>query len=211
MKKILLSLLAILALSTSSMAQYNQSGFYLGVKAGVNLSNVIGEYGFNDVRNNTSKAGFVGGVFAEYDIFKWLGVGVDVLYSRQGSLTKIGEREGLNSATIELRELHQYINLPVMVRFTPVADFEIYAGIQPSYMVSAIDYFKINDAQESTDVTDQTYNFEFSVPVGLSYTFADRLKIDLRYNVGVTDIYRDVDWVARNSTFSITLGYKFEL
>lgn len=212
MKKLLLSLVALLALSSSAMAQYNQSRVYLGVKAGVNLSSVIGEYEISTTsRHNNGKVGFVGGVFVEYDILKWFGLGLDVLYSRQGSLTKIQQASGSTNNSIDIRELHQYINLPIMARFTPVADLEIYTGIQPSYMISATNYWKINDNEESLDVTDQAYNFEFSVPIGISYTFADKFKVDIRYNVGVTDIYKDADWLARNSTFAITLGYKFEL
>jgi hypothetical protein len=51
--------------------------------------------------------------------------------------------------------------------------------------------------------------FNLSIPVGLSYEYQSFV-LDARYNIGVTKLVKDADQ-GRNSTFSITIGYKFAL
>ena len=69
------------------------------------------------------------------------------------------------------------------------------------YSITLLDY-KI-----STD--DGLKKFDFSIPVGLSYEFANFV-FDARYNFGVTDVF---DWsdAPKNSVFQFTFGYKFVL
>ena len=52
-------------------------------------------------------------------------------------------------------------------------------------------------------------SFNFSIPIGLSYEYQSFV-LDARYNIGVTKLMKNADQ-GRNSTFSITVGYKFAL
>ena len=56
---------------------------------------------------------------------------------------------------------------------------------------------------------DGVNSFNFSIPVGLSYEISSFV-IDARYNIGITKIFKDADQ-GRNSTISLTVGYKFAL
>lgn len=73
MKKILLTLMAACAVFSFASAQ--ETGFGFGVKAGVNISNQT----LDDAAKY--KAGFTGGIFADYRTCNWFAVSVDVLYS----------------------------------------------------------------------------------------------------------------------------------
>ena len=101
-----------------------------------------------------------------------------------------------------------YINIPILAQFYAAKGFAIKAGIQPAFNVR----HKASYDGESADLKDagiETKSFNFSIPVGLSYEYQSFV-LDARYNIGVTKLFKDADQ-GRNSTFSITLGYKFAL
>ena len=97
-----------------------------------------------------------------------------------------------------------YINIPILAQYYPVKGLAIKAGIQPAFNVrhkASKDGDKVN--------IDGVKSFNFSIPVGLSYEYQSFV-LDARYNIGVTKLFKDADQ-GRNSTFSITIGYKFAL
>ena len=93
-----------------------------------------------------------------------------------------------------------YINIPILAQFYPAKGFAIKAGVQPAFNVR----HKATGDIEGT--IDDVNTFNFSIPVGLSYEY-EGFVLDARYNIGITKLYKDADQ-GRNSTFSISLGYK---
>jgi hypothetical protein len=63
---------------------------------------------------------------------------------------------------------------------------------------------------DTYDLADDVESFDFSIPVGLSYEYANFV-LDARYNWGLTKIVDLGDDSPKNSVFQITLGYKFDL
>lgn len=57
---------------------------------------------------------------------------------------------------------------------------------------------------------DACESFDFSIPVGASYEW-NSFVLDLRYNIGVTKIYKEDEGSSKNGVLAITLGYKFAL
>ena len=49
--------------------------------------------------------------------------------------------------------------------------------------------------------------FDFTGVVGLGYDFPMRIKVDARYNFGLTDIFTNKS--GKNSVVSLSLGYSF--
>lgn len=96
-----------------------------------------------------------------------------------------------------------YINIPILAQIYPAKGFAVKAGIQPAFNVR----HKYSGDYSAT--IDGIKSFNFSIPVGLSYEY-ECFVLDARYNIGVTKIFKNSD-EGRNSTFSITLGYKFPL
>ena len=189
MKKILL--LAAIALSSLSVKAQTEPGtFTLMPKVGLNMANVT------DLENTKMKAGAVAGVEAEYRASNLMGITAGVLYSMQGVKADKGD----------YKEKLDYINIPILANFHVWKGLSINAGIQPGFLVSA----KADYGDEDEDMKDACESFDFSIPVGASYEW-NSFVLDLRYNIGVTKIYKEDEGSSKNGVLAITLGYKFAL
>lgn len=189
MKKILL--LAAIALSSLSVKAQTEPGtFTLMPKVGLNMANVT------DLENTKMKAGAVAGVEAEYRASNLMGITAGVLYSMQGVKADKGD----------FKEKLDYINIPILANFHVWKGLSINAGIQPGFLVSA----KADYGDKDKDMKDACESFDFSIPVGASYEW-NSFVLDLRYNIGVTKIYKEDEGSSKNGVLAITLGYKFAL
>lgn len=210
MKKLTIMLTCLLATAMATSAQnhktnhkYYRSGLYVGAKVGANLSTMVGQYALQTSRDNASKVGINAGIYGGYDILPWLGVGLEAIYARQGAMTQI--------ENVKFRELHQYINVPLLVRFMPINNLELFTGAQLGILLDATFNYEIDAIAQTENITNLCNTSEVSIPIGIAYTFIDRLKLDLRYTIGLTDIYKSVESKAVNSIFSVTLGYTIPL
>jgi hypothetical protein len=197
MKKIMM--IAALMVATLSASAQNEVGqVTLQPKVGINIANMTGDTWVD----KKAKVGLVAGVEAEYGITEKFGLDFGVLYSMEGCKLKT---TGMNkSLSVNL----DYINIPILAQFYAAKGFAIKAGIQPAFNVR----HKASYDGESANLKDagiETKSFNFSIPVGLSYEYQSFV-LDARYNIGVTKLVKDADQ-GRNSTFSITIGYKFAL
>ena len=61
---------------------------------------------------------------------------------------------------------------------------------------------------DDTPVTDGCNTVTFAVPVGLSYTFSCGLLFDVRYQIGLSNVFKEQDKY-RNGLFSIMAGWRF--
>ena len=109
------------ACAVFSFASAQETGFGFGVKAGVNISNQT----LDDAAKY--KAGFTGGIFADYRTCNWFAVSVDVLYSRQGSK--------IENSDIKLRT--DYLNIPVLANFYLTRGMALKTGVQPGFLLAA--------------------------------------------------------------------------
>lgn len=190
MKKLIYSLVALMALSTT-MVKAQETGFGWGVKAGVNIANVSNSEG-------KSKMGFVGGLFADYRTCNWFGVSADILYSGQG----------VKSKDIDAKIASAYLNVPILANFYVVKGLAFKTGIQPGFLLSAND--KIDGNKES--VKESMKSFDVAVPVGVSYTFDFGLVVDARYNIGISRVNKTTATGVSNSfnnVFAVTVGWRF--
>ena len=104
-----------------------------------------------------------------------------------------------------------YINIPILAQYYIVKGLAVKAGVQVGFNTKA----KFSDGNTSVDVKDfykalgvdtDKKTVDFSVPVGLSYEFAN-VVLDARYNIGMTKVLEGAE--NKNSVIQITLGYKF--
>ena len=199
MKKIIM--MAVMAVAAISANAQNEVGqFTLMPKAGINISKVTG----GDLK---SKVGFVGGVEAEYGIAESFGLSFGALYSMEGAKgdVVVASGEGASAYLLPDAKINLgYINIPILANYYPVKGLAFKAGIQPAFKVNA----KVSKDGDSAKLTD-VKSFNLSIPVGVSYEYA-KVVLDFRYNIGLTKIVKDSE-KGRNSTFAITLGYKFAL
>ena len=192
-------MIAALMVATLSASAQNEVGqFTLQPKAGINISTRTGD------GDQKAKVGLVAGVEAEYGIAENFGLAFGALYSMEGykynqELWGNGVLLGTNKVNINL----DYINIPILAQYYPVKGLAVKAGIQPAFNV------RHKYGGDANGTVEGVKSFNFSIPVGLSYEYQSFV-LDARYNIGVTKLYKDADQ-GRNSTFSITIGYKFAL
>ena len=203
MKKIfMMAVMAVAALTANAQNEVGQ--FTLMPKAGINISKITGS-------EAKSKVGFVGGVEAEYGIAESFGLSFGALYSMEGAKGDLVVATGNGASAYLVPDAKVnlgYINIPILAQYYPVKGLAFKAGIQPAFKVSA----KASKDGESAKMKDLGYDvnaFNLSIPVGISYEYA-KVVLDFRYNIGLTKIVKDSE-KGRNSTFAITLGYKFAL
>ena len=200
MKKMMM-IAAMMIAAVSANAQNEVGQITLMPKAGINISTITGD------GDQKAKVGLVAGVEAEYGITENFGIDFGVLYSMEGCKMDLAVAAGEGASAYLAKGVNinlDYINIPILAQYYPVKGLAIKAGIQPAFNVrhkASKDGDKVN--------IDGVKSFNFSIPVGLSYEYQSFV-LDARYNIGVTKLFKDADQ-GRNSTFSITIGYKFAL
>ena len=182
---------AMMVAAISANAQNEVGQLTLMPKAGINISSITG-----DGEGKKAKVGLVAGVEAEYGVTEKFGIDFGVLYSM----------EGCKNGDVKFNM--DYINIPILAQYYVVKGLAIKAGIQPAFNVRG-KWSADGESGKMKDIGYEPKAFNFSIPVGLSYEYQNFV-LDARYNIGVTKIYKDADQ-GRNSTFAITLGYKFAL
>ena len=193
---------AMMVAAISANAQNEVGQLTLMPKAGINISTITG-----DGINKKSKVGLVAGIEAEYGISEKFGLQFGLLYSMEGckSDAVIAAGEGASAFRAEgVKWNLDYINIPIMAQYYVVKGLAVKAGIQPAFNVR-----HKGSVDGNTANIEGVKSFNFSIPVGLSYEYQNFV-LDARYNIGVTKLVKDADQ-GRNSTFAITLGYKFAL
>ena len=197
---------AMMVAAISANAQNEVGQLTLMPKAGINISTITG-----DGINKKSKVGLVAGIEAEYGISEKFGLQFGLLYSMEGckSDAVIAAGEGASAFRAEgVKWNLDYINIPIMAQYYVVKGLAVKAGIQPAFNVRG-KWSVDGNSGKMKDIGFEPKAFNFSIPVGLSYEYQNFV-LDARYNIGVTKLIKDEDQ-GRNSTFAITLGYKFAL
>ena len=195
MKKILM--IAALMVATLSASAQNEVGqFTLKPMVGMNLSNVTNF-------NGKIKVGLAAGVEAEYGITETFGVSGGVLYSMEGCKNKDNS---------DFKTNLDYINVPILANAYLFKGFAVKVGVQPGFLVRAKEKFTNGGNSVDNDIKDACNKVQLSIPIGLSYEYADFV-FDARYNWGLTNTFKndESDKKSHNSVFMFTLGYKFAL
>ncbi|MEQ8702461.1 MAG: porin family protein [Phaeodactylibacter sp.] len=149
-KLILLGIVCFLFMGTLSAQSIDRrESFELGIKAGLNVSNVWDSKG--EAFTADPKAGFAGGVFFGIPIGKYLGVQPEVLISQKGfkgSGTLLGSPYSTKRTTT-------YLDIPLQVQLKPVPFITILAGPQFSYLLKQKDSYSFggNSTEQEQEFT----------------------------------------------------------
>ncbi len=202
MKKlfILSTLLTILCLT----AQAQDARF--GVKGGFNLNS----YALQNLESSGIRLGIQLGVLAEIglensDLFY---VQPEVLFTTKGAKYNVN--------TIEVKENHSYIDVPVLLKFKPLDIVHLFAGPQISFLASGNYKYQVDGGEVKIDDRETFKNLDFGLAAGLGITVYNIL-VDLRYNLGLGNVIdnRIVNDVlvdnakARNRGFQLSACYFF--
>ncbi len=178
MKKFIL-LVAVIGLITFTT---NAQGLDLGIKAGVNFSNIT------DASELSNRTGFVVGAFVGGKLNDKLGIQGDLLYSQQGA-----------EADPEKIDLN-YVNIPVVVKYFLTEGLNIQAGPQFGFIVDDNIKQVFNNIAEAE-------SFDLTGVVGIGYDLPMGVRIDGRYNFGLTDVIKEGN--GKNTVVTLSVGYSF--
>lgn len=201
MKKTLLALIAISMSLTVSAQRLSPGSLTLTPRLGLNASGYEGD----DNEDLSYKVGFTCGAELEYYIKNWLGISGGLVYSMQGCSVDDTDYN-INS---------DYINIPCLVNFHVGDHFTLKTGLQPGINLNT----KVSGDGVSVDMSKSgldNKSFDLAIPVGVCYNI-NNFVIDARYQLGVIKAFNNNtsefggDPETYNSTFSLTIGYCFQL
>lgn len=175
MKKVYVSVaLVTMLIGGTASAQHSAQKIAFGVKGGVNLTNINNE---NGVKYD-EKVGFNAGLIGHIHLAPQLALQPEVYYSAQGAkfTAATGAETKLNL---------NYINVPVLVQYMFDNGFRLQAGPQVGFLVSA----KSSTNNTKSDIKSSFKGVDFGLGAGIGYVHPPSgFGIDLRYNLGLSDI-----------------------
>ncbi len=190
MKRILLSAIAVVMISTCSMAQ----GFHLGAKVGANLGKIDGQSfqsGFN--------LGYEAGAFAEIDFSKSLGIQPELLFNQTNTKVASDGAAVFNVSTGDNIHLN-YLSIPVLLRINASKLVTFHVGPQYSILVN-------NHETTLQNAGNAFKNGDFAMVGGLQLNLS-ALRIYGRYTIGLSDVSdvanRD-NWKSQEIQFGVGL------
>ncbi len=191
-----------MAVAASTLA-FSQS---FGVKGGMNVSSLSNDAGLSDSK---SKIGFNAGVFMNAPLSSEFSIQPEILYNDLGSKVTYnlpGENNNVESS-LNLG----YISVPVMFQYNATPEFYLEAGPQFGFLVNANNKYKSGDKASTISLdTDDFNTFDFGLGIGAGYWITPQFGLNVRYNAGFTDVYKDNPGDAvKNNNFQVGLAYKF--
>lgn len=197
MKKLMIMAALVLS-SVCAMAQHEVGSFTLQPKVGINFANMT------NMNKPSMRVGLAAGLEAEYYASDIVSVSLGAIYSMQGCKAK-------NEYVKETLKL-DYINVPILANVYVVPGLAVKLGIQPGFCINKKIELEASTGHEASETLskDEVKGFDLSIPVGISYEFAN-FQLDARYNFGLTKAINVEKNSPKNSVIQVTLGYKFQL
>ncbi len=195
----------VILLAVTSLAAATASAGMLpsyGIKAGANFSNID-----TDDLTSSSRSGFVGGLFVN---LAWPVINLqgELLYSQKGfnDAGFVGDADDTADVSVGT------IQVPVLFKFSlpiPAVSPSIYVGPAVSFTTSAT----AKAASGEEDVKDLFESTAWSAILGVDLTLMDRFIIDVRYDMGLsnlgTNALTDLSSDVKGRTFTVMLGIGF--
>jgi hypothetical protein len=175
-----------------------------GLKGGVNIANLkIGD--FETVNNYHTRTSFHLGSLAHIHLNQQLALQPELFFSGQG--TKYKSNYQMDDVPDVAYDWHlNYLNVPVLLQYLPCKGFRVETGPQVGLLLSA----KSKDKYDEQDIKENLKGGDFSWVFGAGYATKLGLGMDIRYNLGVADINKNLVLSAKNKVFQIGLFYLFK-
>ena len=182
MKKMLSISAALMFAGAVSYAQTSESktgGVHLGLRAGLNLSNMVNS---DDADVTTgSKIGLNAAVFVELPLANVFSIQPELQFSQKGfkaSGTALG-------SAYEYKQTTNFIEVPLLAKIKPVPGFGIVVGPQFSFLASTSTKFTVNNASYESLVKQENDNLKKNILGGVIgvEAGAKNFVASLRYNI----------------------------
>jgi hypothetical protein len=171
---------------TKTKTQDERNKLHLGIKLGVNNSNVYDEQG--EEFKAEPKYGFAGGIFLSIPVGKYLGVQPGGLISQKG-FHATGK---LLEESYEISRTTTYLDVPVLIEFKPLKILTLVGGPQYSYLLHQADVITGGDnaaIQQQEFKNDNIRKNIMSAALGFDlnlgrFVVSGRYNFDLQQNNG---------------------------
>jgi len=197
MKKFIISLVALTIAATS----FAQVGF--GVRAGAgtaNLTEVYGDYA-------SSAMNLYAGIFADFalpQVVEGFGIRPELNFSLQGGAGK--------ESSIRSKSRSYMLNIPIFAEYKLLSDrIALMAGPQFGFCLGGKNVVKYDGDKDIDKWDPDNYNeFDFGFAFGAGVMVTDNIGIEIRYNLGMTDVLNLVsDKHSKDRVFQLGVSYAF--
>jgi len=184
--------------AASAQAVHQPNPLTWGITSGITISDLWGD----DVGGTTVRAGYTGGLFANYRLHPNFSIQPEAMFTMKYSQVDKGVLGEGTKTDYDLGYLEFPVLLKVHIPNTSNVTPNIYAGPALS--------FKLFGEADGNDLKSRHNSVDFGLAFGGGLDIFRTLHLDFRYTLGLVDVF-DVpaDPEARNGTFSIALGYGF--
>ncbi|MEQ9443746.1 MAG: porin family protein [Cyclobacteriaceae bacterium] len=208
MKKFTFILLLNLGICSCLMAQVS-----VGLKAGGALANhVYKGIGLTSGGNGDNlKLTYLGGLFVSVPISEKFIIQPEILYSDKGY--RAGWTSLSGASTTYNRHNFHYISVPIMLQYRLLDKLTVELGPEIGYLLSASQ----NIEHMGSSPSDFPYkDLDIALNIGVGYSLSDRWNLNLRYNMGISDVSedftisvigRDEPVLISNSTYNCSLQF----
>ena len=206
MKKIFILAIALLSTGIAN-AQSTDKPIRLGVKAGVNYSNIIKDDGNNNFETDFL-VGYHAGITLDIKLLENLAFTPEALYSTKGYKS--------TSAIGEFTQTTHFIDIPILASVRLGGGLNLVAGPQVSFLMSTNNKFETGfGTAEQKIVEDDSDRFKKSLVgglIGFRYDFSDKVGLNGRY---AFDFQKNNENGSsqtpefKNQVFQLGLGIKF--
>jgi predicted porin len=182
-----------------------QSPVRFGVKAGVNIANIIKDDGNNNF-NTDAKTGFNVGVTADIPLAAGIAFTPEVLFSQKGYKQSIGNDEFSRTTN--------FIDIPILASIRLASPLNLVVGPQVSFLMSTKNKFEtgLGDFESSDRESDNFKKSLLGGVIGARYDLTQNVDIHARYAL---DFQKNNENGTsntpefKNQVWSFGLGYKF--
>ncbi|MAZ72451.1 MAG: outer membrane channel superfamily protein [Flavobacteriaceae bacterium] len=179
-------IIMVLAFITTGVSA---QGIDLGIKAGANFATISDAKGLD----LSSRTGIVVGAFVGAKFNDRFGIQADLLYSQQGAEFDGGEFN------------LDYVNVPIVAKIFFLKG--LHAQVGPQFGVIVNDEAQTVVGEVINDIA--VKDFDVSGVVGLGYDVPLGLRLEARYNFGLSDVPEGEGASGKNSVVTLSIGYSF--
>ena len=222
MKKIFtLSFLLLSLLVTTTHAQTK-----VGIRAGLNSATWKGDAtqslndlvnitkGYVDTRGRTS---FHIGGYVNVPFSPGISIEPGVFYSQKGYALRgdieISKLDFLG-ANASLQVQSHYIDIPLLLKVTPVKGLQLFAGPQVSYL--AKNNLNVNGGllgisliNRNMDITSHFNQFDMAIVGGIGYKLDNGFSVTAGYDHGLSRLDKNSNFKSYNRVFKVGIGFEF--
>ena len=212
MKKLVAGAIVALVMSGSVFAQKSDdkgasNSLHFGIRGGLSLASIVKDDNAPDF-SAKMKPGVQAGVYLQLPLSTAFSVQPEVLFSQKG----YGANGSFLGAAYKYKVTSNYIDVPLLAKFTPHKDFGIVVGPQFSFLTNTSYKFTTTNAQYENVVKNDNDNLRKNILgglIGLEAGLSDNITVSARYALDFQKNNGDGTSNSlkyRNQVLSFTLG-----